>query len=393
MGVSRVPMGATGAYAGVLAIIVVVVLIAMILLFAHMWHARAVANTAVGAGENGDDTNGDAVGGSICELDNSLWLYARRLHLDPVKGGSARAPHSETGKSKSARAPLAKNAANGVAQKELYTKPWVEFGTWTALKKNPPAWAQYLADRDAFRTAAAASALDWSAVMAVVTPLLAEDREYIGLINVTRGDSPLPGTPAIPHVTLVEASTTRAGEHSEGGVKGPRHYASVPPELVEKVCSTPALYLFHTHPADPRVSPYPSPADVATSIKMAYTDRYAANLVISRYGVVLYTAAPETYGMIRGARLPDLAAANLCFDAAAALSGTRCWRPWAFDELARVHELYGLAVGVVRASPDFEAERTRRRLPRLTAPSCFNLLDQLRGDIARYAGGGGSRHD
>ena len=249
-------------------------------------------------------------------------------------------------------------------------KAWDEYQTWTELSRNQEASSEYMKDR-----AKALNDLqfDWTHVLAAVTPLLEEDREYIGLISPEKNGTTL-------RVVSMEASPTKAGDD-----KSPNVFASVPPELVEKTSSRPALYIFHTHPSDRRANPLPSPADVSTAITMGYAGVYAANLVISRYGVILYTLGWGAYKSIHQSKSPELAMRHMRYDVASFLLGMRSWGDWSLDDYKKAYERYQLLM-VVYPSPEYTAASHLLRFRSdVSAPSDFEFLDILRKSIDDYS--------
>lgn len=245
-------------------------------------------------------------------------------------------------------------------------KAWDEYQTWTELSRNQEASAEYMKDR-----AKALNDLqfDWSQVLATVTPLLEEDREYIGLISPEKNGTTM-------RVVSMEASPTRAGDD-----KSPNVFASVPPELVEKMSARPALYIFHTHPSDRRANPLPSPADVSTAITMGYAGVYAANLVISRYGVILYTLGWGAYKNIHQSKSPELAMRHLRYDVASFLLGIRSWGDWSLDDYKKAYERYQLLFVVYPSAEYTAASHLLRFRSDVSSPSDFEFLDILRESI------------
>ena len=257
-------------------------------------------------------------------------------------------------------------------------KPWHEYNTWTTLSKDRGAEEQYIKDR---AKALRDLQFDWSHVLAAVNPLLNEDREYIGLINPDKDGTTM-------RVVAVEPSPLKAGED-----KNPNVFASVPSELVEKMSSRPAAFIFHTHPSDPRGSPLPSPADVSTAITMGYAGRFAANLVISRYGIIMYTLGWQAYRDIHRAKSPGLAMRNLRYDTAAFLSTIKSWADWTLDEYRRAYERYRLLFVVYPSAEYVAAAHLLTFRSDISSPTDFELLDSLRESIDDYKKGKSSQKD
>jgi hypothetical protein len=123
--------------------------------------------------------------------------------------------------------------------------------------------------------------------------------------------------------------------------------AMVPGELVDKVARTPALFLFHTHPGLATGSAMPSAADVLVATYMAYNSRFAANLVVSPYGVFLYRPDPQFMKAIAESDDPRLAVLRRAADTAAAISGARSWvDPWNLKDYTAQLRRYGIELVV-----------------------------------------------
>jgi len=196
-------------------------------------------------------------------------------------------------------------------------KPWAEYATWDELQKDEGAVAAYMAQRTAAITD---PNFDWSPVLAAMRPKLAENREYIGVVNVSKDGHTL-------HITQSEASPTVSGE-----TDSETSFASIPASLVETHGSRPGLFLFHTHPDDLRCCQFPSSHDLAAAIHFGVSARFAANAVISRYGVFVYGVDWSAYKSIKAASDPQLAKLNYSHDVVAAHESTRSWSTWTIPE-------------------------------------------------------------
>lgn len=196
-------------------------------------------------------------------------------------------------------------------------KPWSEYATWDELQKDEGAVAAYLAQRAAAITN---PDFDWGPVLAAMQPKLAENREYIGVANVSKDGRTL-------HLTQSEASPTAAGETDSDTA-----FASIPAALVESHGSRPGLFLFHTHPDDLRCCQFPSSHDLAAAIDFGAAGRFAANAVISRYGVFVYGIDWGVYKAIKRADDPELAKLHYSHDVVAAHESTRSWSAWTIPE-------------------------------------------------------------
>jgi hypothetical protein len=189
-------------------------------------------------------------------------------------------------------------------------KPWDEYETWKELQDDEGAYAAYLAQRAAVLNN---PDLDWGPVLADMTPKLKEDREHIGIASLGPDGRTL-------RLVASEASPLKAGE-----MPSETAFAGVPGALVAKYASRPGLFLFHTHPADPRGSPLPSSHDLSTAIYFGATTRFAACAVISRFGVLVHGLDWSAYKAINEAKDWKLAALNLSHDVVAAHEAMRSW--------------------------------------------------------------------
>lgn len=189
-------------------------------------------------------------------------------------------------------------------------KPWTAYDTWEDLMKDEGATAQYFEQRAAVINN---PNIDWGPVLREILPKLGENREYIGLVNLDPDEYTL-------RLAASEASPVEAGT-----LKSDTAFAAVPGELVAKYAKRPALFIFHTHPADPRGSPLPSSHDLSTCIYLAATARFAASVVISRYGVFAYGLDWGGYKAVNEAQDWTLAMLNLSHDIVAAHEAVRSW--------------------------------------------------------------------
>lgn len=357
----------------VIALCVIVVLIVLLALAvianSTFWKRKSTSPTALGGAGNVDDK-------ISIEVDNPERQTTRHMH------GIGTAMHkyaldladkdvvgvhnlSRSGYS----AAQAENTGGGTKRRIRSDKSWNEYSTWAELTKDKEANARYMKDR-----AKALNDLkfDWSQVLATVNPLLDEDREYIGLISPEKDGTTL-------RVIAMEASPLKAGED-----KNPNVFASVPSELVEKMSARPAMFIFHSHPADRRASPLPSPADVSTAITMGYAGIYAANVVISRYGVILYTLGWGAYKNIHSAKAPGLAMRHMRYDVASFLLGMRSWKDWDLNDYQKAYERYQLLMVIYPSTEYTAASHLLKFRSDMSAPSDFEFLDMLRDSIESY---------
>lgn len=248
-------------------------------------------------------------------------------------------------------------------------KPWVKYATWEALRADRGALHAYVAQRAA---AIGNPDFDWGPVLAEIGPRLAERREYIGVVNAGRDGRTL-------QVTQVEASPVAAGE---GG--GETTFASVPAELVARHGARPGLFLFHTHPDDPRCCPYPSSHDLAAAIYFGTAERFAANAIISRYGVFVYSLDWPAYRAIKAAKDPQLAALNFSHDVVAAHEAVRSWSSWTAAEYLAFYARHRMFINSY-PSPQMVGDARRfSYLGDLELPIDHELITDHSADIAAH---------
>jgi hypothetical protein len=208
-------------------------------------------------------------------------------------------------------------------------KPWTKYKTWKDLVEDPGACQDYQNQR---KEAIYEPNFDWSKVLEIVNPLLAENREFIGVVNAEKDGRTL-------YVTAHEASPVEAGSIKDGVT-----FASVPSELVAKYGNMPGLFIFHTHPADERGSPLPSSQDLACAIHFSAMGRYAASVVISKYGVLAYGLNRTGYDTINEAKNWELASSNLIYDVCAAHESIRGWPYHTLAEYLAFYPRYQMCI-------------------------------------------------
>lgn len=212
---------------------------------------------------------------------------------------------------------------------------WEDKQTWEELESDPKAYDSY---KKACRAALRRPGFDWSKVLEQVEPLLKEDREYVGLLNLSRK---VPGLLEVVHLEPGPKASKTAKKGDE------LVYAAIPANIVKRVTKRPALFLFHTHPASPSTWPLPSSLDLAASIYLGSMHRYAAEAVISRYGATVYGLSEQGLESISKANDPRLATINLKHDVVAAHEAIRSWKPYRladYEQFYDRHQLYYLSV-------------------------------------------------
>jgi hypothetical protein len=259
-------------------------------------------------------------------------------------------------------------------------RPWESYATWTALRRDPGAVAAYLAQRAAVINH---PDLDWSAVLDQVRPLLAERREYIGVVRWG------PGGPASHKLAVVElaASPRVAGPRGDS----PTVFASIPGELVARVAETPGLFLFHTHPDDPRCSALPSSHDLSSAIFFGALGRFAASAVISTYGVLVYGLDWAGFRSVNAAVDGDLALLNLSHDVVAAHEATRSWSRHTLVDYFGFYARHRMFIFTFPTPALVADARGYSYEHSLESPADYKLLEDRRRDIRRHTAAAG-RH-
>jgi hypothetical protein len=251
-------------------------------------------------------------------------------------------------------------------------KPWAEYATWDELQKDEGAVAAYMTQRTA---AIEDPDFDWSPVLAAMRPKLAENREYIGVVNASKDGRTL-------HVTQSEASPTAAGE-----IDSDTSFASIPSSLVASHSSRPGLFLFHTHPDDLRCCQFPSSHDLSAAIHFGISARFAANAVISRYGVFVYGVDWSAYKAIKGAEDPQLAKLHYSHDVVAAHEATRSWSSWTIPEYLAFYPRHRMFINSYPTSKMIGDTRHYSYLGDLELPVDHELITDHITDITSHRKG------
>lgn len=194
-------------------------------------------------------------------------------------------------------------------------KHWTDYESWDELVQNKAATEEYLRQRAAVLSR---PDLDWTRVTSVLAKKLKKPREYIGIANVESDGKT---------VTIKSMSSGRVGTGGE------LYFAALPGNLVAEYTSRPAMFIFHTHPCDERCHPFPSGHDLVTQIALGAAGRYAAGVVISRYGVLMYGLDAKGYDAIQSAKDKRQAMLNLQHDVVAAHEAIRGWSNYTNDDL------------------------------------------------------------
>ena len=147
--------------------------------------------------------------------------------------------------------------SDGTQKPKRAPTKWSHYKTWDELKKHKDAMYAYVKDRNSILKN---PNLDWSKVLSLMIPKLHDHYEYIGLCNLEDDGKTM-------YVSELHRSDIKVGS-----IDSETTFASVPAELVYKVGRIPALFMFHTHPADPAGSPLPSSINQQKDI-YSYSDR------------------------------------------------------------------------------------------------------------------------
>lgn len=311
-----------------LAVIILVALVILLVLVALLLSGAAARRAVTGGAPNAHDPP-NAHRAHAHPLGAALNRYARELgpaHAvgqHPLDRDRYEAPPTRGGARDRGRPATRAPAAGKGARK------WTEYETWEALAKDEAATAEYLEQRAAVLNN---PSLDWGPVLREIAPRLAEDREYIGLVNLEPDGRTL-------RLEAHEASPVAAGKSGSETA-----FAAIPSALVAKYARRPALFLFHTHPADPRASPLPSSHDLSTCIYFASVARFAASVVISRFGVLAYGLDWEGYKAVNEAKDWTLAMLNLSHDVVAAHEAARSWASYTLQDYLAFYPRHRLFV-------------------------------------------------
>lgn len=212
---------------------------------------------------------------------------------------------------------------------------WHQCESWEELAADPALVAQWLADRDA---ALEWPDFDWSRVFTEIAPALDLDRETIGLINLDAGH----------RLRIIEMETDGSAAVNEYG------HIGIDPQLAARFYSRPALFIFHTHPR--RSAPLPSAYDISTAIINGCQGRFAASVVLSRYGAIVYGPRPDLVDDLFAHKNYPEAIYTAMLDAFSSYSAIRAWGPHSLQDIGEKfyerHRLLFLAY----PSPDMVAD-------------------------------------
>jgi len=217
---------------------------------------------------------------------------------------------------------------------EKYTH-WASFENWDQLQKDPVAKKEYLEEKNKIIEY---PNLDWSDVLKELLTKLKENREYIGIINLNKKTNKL-------YIKKYEGSPTTADEENSDTT-----FASIPSYLVDKYSNIVGLFMFHTHPEDIRGSPLPSSYDLSAALYFSSISRFAASVIISRYGVLMYGLSIYGYNFLSKSKDYNLAVLNLSFDVIAAHESIRSWSKWRLSDYSKFYERYKMFMHIFPSS-------------------------------------------
>jgi hypothetical protein len=260
----------------------------------------------------------------------------------------------------------------GGGQRGKPRKRWDEYETWEELRADEAATAAYFKQRAAVLEN---PDIDWGPILADMESKLKENREHIGIASLAADGRTL-------RLVASEASPLKAGE-----MESDLEFAGVPADLVTKYASRPGLFLFHTHPADPRGSPLPSSHDLSTAIYFSATSRFAACAVISRYGVLVHGLDWSGYKAINEAKDWKLALLNLSHDVVAAHEAMRSWSEYTIANYLSFYPRHRLLM-FVYPSPEMVGDSRRYTcLWDLETPIDHDLIAEHSKDIEEHIEG------
>ena len=238
----------------------------------------------------------------------------------------------------------APNAPNAMTVTQNNNANWTQYRTWGSLISHKNALAKYSQDvRDVLKN----PNLDWRKVQAEIVPKLTEPVEYIGLINLEEDGKTL-------YISDIFKSHQQKNANDSSSV-----FASIPHALVEKTMNIPALFIFHTHPADVRACQMPSSHDISTAIYCGSANHYAANIVISRFGIILYGIHDNMKDIFYSDEDKDhaeLVRLNYTLDVVMAHESIRSWKPHTLQDYVDFYDKYKLFLYIYPSS-EFVASR------------------------------------
>ncbi len=213
-------------------------------------------------------------------------------------------------------------------------KLWNEYDTWEDVEANPAALKKYV---ELKKAALAYPDFDWSKVIAESDKMRRSNYEYIGHIDVEKDGRTL-------YISNSEKS------EDEGKVKhGSNVYASISLEVLNRNISKPAMFIFHNHPESHLCDQLPSTNDLLVAIYLAATNRFVANVLISRYGVIVYTVDSAKIKQIHTGNF-DLNLANYSYDILSVNESSRSFTNYTIQDRLNFYKTYGLMLAIYPSS-------------------------------------------
>jgi len=246
---------------------------------------------------------------------------------------------------------------------------WSEFESWDKLQKDSIAKKEYLDEKTKILEY---PNLDWTNVLKEINPFLKESREYIGIINLDKKTNKL-------YVKKYEGSPTTSEDEDSDTT-----FASIPSQLVNKYYNMVGLFMFHTHPEDLRGSPLPSSYDLSAALYFGSISRFAASVIISRYGVLMYGLSTNGYNFLTKSRDYNLAILNLSFDIIAAHESIRSWTNWKLDDYVKFYEKYKMFMYIFPSSNYIADNIKYTNEWEITNPISYDLILEHYDDINNY---------
>lgn len=289
-------------------------------------------------------------------------------YTGPAPGAVGGREAAEGSRSPRKRSAAPAGRGPGARAKKLPRREWHKYPTWSALIKDESAWDAYLADR---AEVLESPSLDWSAVIAQMQPKLRESREYVGLINLDADRKTLRIADFAPSPLSAAESRTETT------------FAGIPRETVERFAARPALFIFHTHLDHPQCSPLPSSHDLSTAIMHGAATHFAANVIISSYGVIVFGLSWCAYKAINSSDDSWLATLNLTHDVVASHEAIRSWSPFSLAEYLGFYPRHRLFCFTYPSSR-MVADRQRTYVYSLESPVDLGLIGDLSRAILSY---------
>lgn len=213
-------------------------------------------------------------------------------------------------------------------------KLWNEYDNWEDVEANPAALKKYV---ELKKAALAYPDFDWSKVIAVSDKMRKSNYEYIGHIDVEKDGKTL-------YISNSEKS------EDEGKVKKNSNvYASISLDILNRNISKPAMFIFHNHPDSHLCDQLPSTNDLLVAIYLAATNRFVANVLISRYGVIVYTVDSVKIKQIHTGNF-DLNLANYSYDILSVNESSRSFTNYTIQDRLNFYKTYGLMLAIYPSS-------------------------------------------